>query len=1096
MAYPIEITGDLPDTVSGEGSGAGSATRSGSRPQTGPMEIPDPITLLEASFASFLREYDSTTQRIAMVLAAVAAAGFRLNRSTRLAIHCSLLPERQLHSIVIDDIEGKDFRKLCELIHYELQHATDRRPVTPAGEATTLPLHVIIGPEMPYGTETPALRQLISVAGGQPVLWLSDRAPDACWLVQSGNRQIEEVTRLDTYVAAFARRHRSGDSFLHESLDIVGEDERLIQADFGSPCCLSHNSALLFEAVADHAQANPCSTAILNGTREISYAELDNLANAVASVLTQAGVGREDYVGVYIERSHLNVACLLGIHKAGAIYVPLDTEFPAARLQAVCDQLDLGFAITSHESDAGIHSLVRHTVLTRDIEDLAARQAVPAPKTVASYNDYSHVFFTSGTTGIPKGILATHRNLDHCLSAAIERYGFSADDHFVSMARSTFSISMFEMLTALRAGGSVAILSKEAFLDSEQLCLSIGGASVIHAVPSLLARIMDSLEDNGDGEAITRGVTTVISGGDMVPPELLERAKSVFPMAQVYVCYGSSEISCLGCTYEVRRDRKLQRTRVGKPFPNTRVKILDSYGNPVPLGAPGELHFSGPGVVPGYINRPETDRDKFRMIDGARFFAIGDIGRFDADGNIELLGRNDFQVQIDGNRVELQEVELLLKSFEGIQQAVVSGWSPEDNKSTQLVAYLVMADGISLSRTDLATALAEQLPAYMVPAHFVSLDYLPTNFNGKVDRKRLPSPSRANSLHTGTVAALPTSSTEECLYRIWCTYFPELDFSINDSFFDLGGNSLKAVRMLSEVARTYGFAPPLRTLLTSPSIAQLAAVIDSGATADDRRVVNELTRNSQATRTLYCCNGILQYRDLANALGGDWRVCGVALPEEANIITAGITEDENTSITDFGMIVERYIEEITADQPVGPYYLCGASFGGLIAAEVGRRLQAAGEEVRLLALFDSWYPRSVDSSMDSASLPRKFKQALRKYVLRRKDPATSDPREQARRRALDHFHDEYFDLDILLFKATDRESLYGYHGDTFLGWSGRTRSVSVYDVPGNHIGILRAGNVEHIARVIQSEPARGHSATITSGTPPRQVAAQGNNLSP
>nr|WP_255775759.1 amino acid adenylation domain-containing protein [Microbulbifer sediminum] len=923
------------------------------------------------------------------------------------------------------------------------------------------------------------LQNLVAPLGEQPILWLSEQVAEACWLLRPGDSSADSIARLDSYVTAFALRRQENEPFLHESLDIVSADERRTQARFGRPYCESSHGVLLFEAVAGHAQSRPDHTALVDRYGTTSYSQLDNLANAAAALLAESGVRREDYVGLYIERSHLTVACLLGIQKLGAVYVPLDTEFPTSRLEAVCKQLEFRCIISSHESRAKVSALVQQVILTEQISTLAESDTLPAPDTVVDLDDCSHVFFTSGTTGAPKGILATHRNLDHSLSAALDRYEFTDSDRFVSMARSTFSISMFEMLTALRVGGSVAILAREDFLDSDLLLRAISGASVIHAVPSLLARIMDCLETSARRAVITSAVRTIISGGDTVPPELLERAKKIFPLARIFVCYGSSETSCMGCTYEVPQDRTIGRTKIGRPHANTHLQILDGYGNPVPLGAPGELYFSGPGVVRGYIDRPGENREKFREIDGRRYFATGDIGRFDQEGYVELLGRNDFQVQIDGNRVELQEIELQLKACDSIRQAVVSGWVPGNGQATQLVAYLVMTGDTALSRPALTAMLADHLPAYMIPAHFVVLTHLPTNFNGKVDRNRLPPPSRQNSLPTGTVAALPGSSTEERLYRIWCTYFPELDFSIHDSFFDLGGNSLKAVRMLTEVARTYGFAPPLRTLLTAPSISELAKAIDSGPITDDRRVVTAITNNPSASKTLYCCNGILQYRDLATALGNEWQVCGVALPEEASIITAGVADDWDSDITNFGQIVERYAAEIAAYQPHGPYYLCGASFGGLVAAEVARVFRSRGEEVAITALFDSWYPRQVDSSMARAGAVKKLKYYIRKYVLRRLHTAGNDPREQARRRALDHFRHEYLDLDILLFKARDREQIYGYRADPYIGWAGRARSVSLFDVPGNHIGILLSGNVERIAEVIR-EKARDYADTRKS----------------
>jgi amino acid adenylation domain-containing protein len=587
----------------------------------------------------------------------------------------------------------------------------------------------------------------------------------------------------------------------------------------------------LHQAFEAHCAAAPDTVALRYRDQALSYAQLNLAANRLAHQLLERRIGREDRVVVCVEPGFEIAIALLAVWKVGAVYVPLDPAYPPARIRAILDDTRPALVLTrSHLIDK--LGLERSVCLSPNVAQLLqSGSSCENPNLTVDPDQTASVYYTSGTTGTPKGVMASQANVRAYIDLARERYAFGSNDVMPAIARFSFSISMFELMSPLAAGGTLVILDREHVLDLARLSRTLAEVTFFHAGPSLLKNLLAHIrEQHADFNAFAR-VRHASSGGDMIAPEVLESLKQVFPRAEVFVIYGCSEISCMGCTYPVPRDTVVTRTYVGKPFDNMVVKLFDAKLQPVPVGVVGEIHFAGAGVVKGYLNRPELTAERFVHVDGQRFYRTGDLGRLNEDGWLEILGRNDFQINVRGMRIEIGEVEYNLRKAPGVRDAIVMA-KPDASGEKVLVAYLVPdATARASTRAPERQAavrrhMAGQLPDYMVPAHYVELDALPLNHNMKVDRRALPEPvlARARAAHDSALRA-PEAATERALAAILSELLEVDRIGLDDNFFELGGHSLNARQFIDRTYRNLGARLSDMSVLRE-SVEVLAAMCD------------------------------------------------------------------------------------------------------------------------------------------------------------------------------------------------------------------------------------------------------------------------------
>ncbi len=839
----------------------------------------------------------------------------------------------------------------------------------------------------------------------------------------------------------------------------------------------------LHQYIETHAIEQPDAIAVTFQSQSLTYRELNQRANQLAHALQRQGVGRSIPVAVLMSPSLEVPVCLLGVLKAGGVYVPLDPTHPMERLEIMLADTQPQVLLTRSDLQTCLPATsIPIFCMDQDWESL---EHLPTSnlETEISLSQTASIIYTSGTTGKPKGVMASQSNLMNYVLLARDRYDISPQDVMVTIARFTFSITMFEVLLPLVAGGKLIILERAHILDFKRLVETLKQLTVLHTSPSLMRQLLGYLQSEQVDLQPLQGLRHVSVGGDLADAELLTRMQTTFQTAEIFVIYGCSEISCMGCTYPVLRSAEPTKSRVGKPFNNVSVRLYDTDQNLVPIGVVGEIYLGGAGVTQGYLNRPTLTQEKFVELDGQRFYRTGDLGRFDLDGNLAILGRSDFQIKLRGIRIELGEIELALRQAPGVRDGVVVtrtlGDRTDDEKS--LVAYVVLESSATTTMADLRQHLQTRLPDYMVPTAFIKLEALPVNLNQKVDRQALPLPTADNL--AGLQSVVPArDDLESQLVQIWEQVLGIQPIGIHNNFFELGGDSLQAVHILSQIERQLGAALAINTPLHAPTIATLAKLIRHPSTQIAENTQESdmvLLRRGNHKPPLFCLYGVLLYRELAEHLNTDRSVYGVYLQAEIDLLKTGDIKQFTAVFSNISVIADQYLAAIRQVQPSGPYYVVGESFGGIIAYEIAQKLQAAGEVVNLVAMMDTRAPTLFPQPLQKRlkihgqimlkkgpvylleKLDTVKKKIRRKVHLKTSDVSESDIREIVRRKASDDYRPRPYEAEILLFRASERDQF--EVNDRALGWRSWADQLQVFEVPGNHLSILKSPNVQIMA---------------------------------
>jgi amino acid adenylation domain-containing protein len=577
-------------------------------------------------------------------------------------------------------------------------------------------------------------------------------------------------------------------------------------------------------------EKTPDQIAVVFEQQELTYRQLNERANQLANYLQTLGVKPEVLVGICVERSIEMVVGLLGILKAGGVYVPLDPSYPAERLSYLLSDAGVQVLLTQNNLLSTLPSHSAQVVYLdtdwRVIESHSQDNLV----TGVTPENLAYVIYTSGSTGQPKGVTIPQRNLvEHGTTIAAE-YHLTASDRVLQFAALSFDVALEEILPTWLSGATV-VLRPQAMLTSvvEWVEFIDTHSLTVLNLPAAFWQewIVDLATSPQDLPSCLR---LVIVGSEQVQWSRVALWQQQVPShIELYNAYGVTEATITATVYKSDRANQEEQTGIvpiGRPIANTQVYILDPQLQPVPIGVAGELYIGGDGLARGYLNRPELTQAKFipnpfAPEASARLYKTGDIARYLPDGNIEFLGRIDHQVKIRGFRIELGEIETVLSSHPQIQQAVVIS-TAEPASNNRLVAYVVSKDE-HLHTQHLREFLHQQLPAYMVPSAFMMLDTLPLTPNGKVDRKALPAPDGEIKREQEYVA--PQTPNQDIIAQIFATVLGIKEVGIHDNFFDLGGHSLLATQLGSRLKQSFAIDIPLRAIFESPSVAQLDQTI-------------------------------------------------------------------------------------------------------------------------------------------------------------------------------------------------------------------------------------------------------------------------------
>ena len=713
------------------------------------------------------------------------------------------------------------------------------------------------------------------------------------------------------------------------------------QTDYPSDLCLH-------QAFETQVERTPNALAVVYQDQQLSYRDLNTRANQLAHLLQSLEVGPDSLVGLCLERSVEMVVGLLGILKAGGAYVPLDPTSPPARLAYLLEDAQPETLLTQTALLTHLPPYSGSIVCLDRDEPILAQSSGENPSSPVTPEHLAYVIYTSGSTGQPKGVMIRHRsvlNLAYGLQQTIYA-DCQAQPLRVSLNGPISFDTSVKQIIQLLYGHTLEIIPEALRFDGEALLshLQDRQVEVFDCTPSQLEVL--KLAGFLEAEAVPR---YVLLGGEALSAStwrlLAQSQTSVFCNV-----YGPTECTVDATVCQLKANP--QRPILGRPLANTQLYILDPYLQPLPVGAPGELHIGGAGLARGYLHQPQLTAEKFiphpfSSDPEACLYKTGDLARYQPDGTIEFLGRIDRQVKIRGFRIELGEIEGMLSQHPEVKQTTVIV-RPDQLGGKRLVAYVVPHHEPPVA-AELHRFLKEKLPDYMAPSAFVMLACLPLTANGKVDYPALPEPDTELTREADFVS--PRTLLEMKLVQIWENVLDVYPIGIRDSFFELGGNSLLAVRLIAQIHQTFEQNPPLATLFQNPTIEHLANLLRQQTASQSWSPLVAI--QPQGSKPPFFCvpgagGNVIYFHGLARHLGQDQPFYGL---QARGLEGAGA--QPHIRVED---MAADYIKAIQTVQPQGPYLLGGHSSGSRVAFEMTRQMHKQGHDVTLLAIIDSSAP--------------------------------------------------------------------------------------------------------------------------------------------
>lgn len=718
--------------------------------------------------------------------------------------------------------------------------------------------------------------------------------------------------------------------------------------------------------------------AVIFKDKRITYAELGAKADAVACSLADAGLKRGDIVPIILDRSPETIISIFGIMKAGGAYLPVDTDYPEGRIEYMISDSQCRFFITDRIRKGKFAGNAKEILIEDCLQN--ENSTLKPPSIEVEPGDPAYVIYTSGSTGQPKGVILEHCNLDYFLNRVSRVPGLGQDDRLLALTSISFDISILEVFLPYVHGATSVLLDKYERRDPDAVIhhLKENGITLMFATPTHWKMICDA------GWNVRAPRLKAISGGEPLKPELADR---ILPFCEsLWNVYGPTETTVFSNIKEVKNT--VAGINIGPPIPGTRIYILDENGKRLKKGQQGEIFISGPGVGRAYLNKPELSKERFTtdpFSSGSyRMYRTGDIGIELDNGEYQCLGRIDHQLKIRGYRVEAGEIEMTLNALDDIAESLISATKSVKGQDL-LLGYVRLTNtgkgkirngqdyNSGLLRGDHPLAkdwrrqLASFLPEFMIPAVFVVVEEWPVSPNGKIDRLALPVPELRETLHQSEEEF---SITEFKIARIWEQALGIGSVGKNDHFFDLGGHSLAAIRVVTEIESTFGIRLPISALFEAPRLNELCKLLDTNASAHHWKCLVPVKPYGQK-KPLYIVHGgglgVMIFRSFTPFMDHEQPVFGLQ--------GHGMIKGEEVPDT-IEEMAKYYVEEIVRHDPSGPYQLSGFSAGCVVAFEMARQLRNAGKVVSSLVLLDY----SIESIPASLHLGQKIKKKLQNII--------------------------------------------------------------------------------------------------------------------
>jgi amino acid adenylation domain-containing protein/FkbM family methyltransferase len=642
----------------------------------------------------------------------------------------------------------------------------------------------------------------------------------------------QDVERLAEEFLALVESAAARPDALAGDLDLLGRAERAqLLTEFSGQAKDYPLHLCLHQFFETQAERTPEQTAVIFDEDRLTYAELNGRANQLAHHLRSLGVGTETLVGVYLERSLEMAVALLGILKAGGAYLPIDPAYPKERVDYILSDSCLPVLLTQEGLRENLPAHYPQVVALDKEWETISRQSAENPASEVTAEQLAYVIYTSGSTGNPKGAMLHHKGVVNCLLWMQETYGLDETDRFLLKTSLNFDPSVWEFFWPLSVGASVVIAQPAGQQDTAYLVRTIIEHEItsVYFVPSQLGAILNEPQLQA-----SRSLKRVICGGESLSQETLRRFYARLASVELHHSYGPTETSIAATEWTSAPDAAWPVAPIGKPLANTQIYVLDAAMRPTPLGIPGELYIGGVAVGRGYLRRPELTAERFvphLFSDeaGARLYRTGDLVRYLPDGNVEFLGRTDFQVKLRGFRIEPGEIEAVVKRHEAVGECVVA-MRQDASLNKRLVAYVTGTREAEPTAAELREFVTGKLPDYMLPAEWVMLDEMPLTPGGKVDRRALPE-LVAGGVGREQSYVAPRTPVQEVLAGIWAEVLGVERVGIRDNFFELGGHSLLATQVISRVTEAVGVEVPLAYLFDLPTVETLSARVEEAVSA-------------------------------------------------------------------------------------------------------------------------------------------------------------------------------------------------------------------------------------------------------------------------
>lgn len=847
---------------------------------------------------------------------------------------------------------------------------------------------------------------------------------------------------------------------------------------------MAYPKSTLHELFAEQAEMFPNSIALEFENKQITYSELAKMINQMANYLWTQGLRPGQIVAVSLDRTPELIASLFAVLQCGASYIPIDTMYPDARLNLMIEDADASFYIGLN-SKRNFPNKVVSLSIEHILNAIQGLPTEPINHKVAT-ESAAYIIYTSGSTGKPKGVQVAHCNAINLVYSMAKEPGICATDKIFSVTTISFDAMVMEIYLPLLFGACVVLVDEETRRDGRLLLKKAvkDKITMMWGTPSIWQILLDS------GWEKTLNIKALI-GGEPVPKplahELLSRCNELWNI------YGPTETTV--CSFLTQISINDDPITIGKPIANTTVYLLDANRNPVNKGEIGEIVIAGDGVSLGYLNRPDLTNERFipnpfENESNGKMYLSGDLGKLLPNGHVQCLGRIDHQVKVRGYRIELGEIEHTLMSIEGIKTAAVLA------KNDILVAFII-ADGEVTNELDQIQLwrhkLESQLPTFMIPHIFHILEKMPTTPNDKIDRKTLL--EYKSNIENKQEYTAPRTEEEKMVASIWKESLNLEHIDIYSNFFEIGGHSIKAVKVMIEIEKKIGKQIPLSALFEYSTIEKFAQLLNPDSKIESDCLV-PIKQNGNKV-PLFIVHGagldVLNFVNLSKHFDEDQPIYAIQ----------GSAKEYDKWYESIEAMAAHYIDAIVKIHPKGPYALAGFSFGGIIAFEMTRQLKEQEKNVSLTALLDTY----VDSSYYYKTLNQKkliryldntyrrfdflkemltsrkgFKMRFNakkehilkkyfgeKYIMTEQEALAFDKFSVANsmvNKIIDRYHLKPQNIEVDLFRATDEEE---YKLDpTYLGWrKAALKGITIHNISGNHLDIVAPPNDKVLARILQ-----------------------------